>query len=116
MGQVNSLQVCRHVGGQSPEEIVAQVEHAQVGQCIVDEDGPLQLVVGQVEHSQIPLVDRVVLVQQLEAVGGGVEMPEGTWQAGGHVAQPVVRQIEEAEMGVCGELAVQVVNSVVGQV
>lgn len=43
-------------------------------------------------------------------------MPEGTRQSGGQVAQPVVRQIKEAEMGVCGELAVQVVNSIVGQV
>lgn len=106
----------RQIGRQSPEVIVAQVERAQIDQCVVDEDGPLQLVVGEVEHSQIPLVDRVVLVQQLEAVGGGGEVPEGTRQAGGQVAQPVVRQIEEAEMGVRGELAVKVVQSVVGQV
>lgn len=62
MGQVNSVQVCRHVGGQGPEVIVAQVEHAQVAQCIVDEDGPLQFVVGQVQLSQVPLVDCVILV------------------------------------------------------
>lgn len=43
-------------------------------------------------------------------------MPQGTWQASGHVAQQVVGQIEEAEMGVFSQLAVQIVNSVVGQV
>lgn len=105
-----------HVGGQSPELVVAQVERAQVDQRVVDEDGTLQLVVGQVQHSQVPLVDRVVLVQQPQAVGRGVELPEGARQAGGQVAQPVVGQIEEAEMGVLGQLAVQIVEAVVGQV
>lgn len=45
-----------------------------------------------------------------------MEVPEGTRQAFGQAAQPVVRQIEDAEMGVRGELAVQVVDSVVGEV
>lgn len=45
MGQVNRLQVGGHVGGQSPEVIVAEVECAQIDQCVIDEDGPLQLVV-----------------------------------------------------------------------
>lgn len=116
MGQVNSLQVRRHVGGQSPEVIVAQVEHAQIDQSVIDEDDPLQLVVGEIEHSQIPLVDRIILVQQLDAVGGGVELPEGTRQTGGQVAKPVMRQIKDAEVGVWGELVVQVVDPVVGQV
>jgi len=116
VGQVDVLQVHGHVGGQSPEVIVAQVERAQVGQRVVDEDGPLQLVVGEVKQPQVPLVDCVVLVQQLEAVGGDVQLPEGAGQAGGQVAQPVVRQVQEAEVGVGGQLAVQVVKSVVGQV
>lgn len=110
MGQINGLQVCRQVSGKSPEVIVAKVEHAQVDQCIVDEYGPFQLVVGQIKRSQIPLVDCVILVQQLEAVGGCIKMPEGAWQANGQVAHVVVRQIKESEVGVWSKLAIQVVN------
>lgn len=98
MGQVNNLQVYRHVGGQSPEVIVTQVECAEIDQSVVDEDGPLHVVAGEVKRSQIPLVDCIILVQQMDAVGGGVELPEGTRQAGGQVAQPVMRQIEDAEV------------------
>lgn len=96
--------------------IVAQVEFAQTDQSVVDERGPFQFVAGEVERPQVPLVRRVVLVQQLDAVGGGDELPKGTRQVGGQVAQPVVRQIEDAEVRVRGELPVQVVKSVVGQV
>lgn len=76
--------------------IVAQVQQAQTGQCVVDEGGALQPVGGQIQEAQVPLVHRVVLAQRLQAVGRGMELPEGTRQAGGQVAQPVVRQIEEA--------------------
>lgn len=69
MGQIDGPQVSRQVSGKSPEVIVAQVKHAQVDQCVVDEYGPFQLIVGQIKRSQIPLVDCVILVQQLEAVG-----------------------------------------------
>lgn len=116
VGQVDDFQVCGQVGGQRPEVVAAQVERAQVDQGVVDEDGALQLVAGQVQSAQVPLVHRVVLVQQLEAVEGGVEVPERAGQTNREVAQPVVGQIEEAEVGVGGELAVQVVEAVVGHV
>lgn len=102
--------------GTVPEVIVAEVQQAQTAQRVVDEGGALQPVGGQIQEAQVPLVHRVALAQRLQAVGRGTEPPEGARQAGGQVAQPVVRQIEEAQMGVDRELSVQVEKSVVGQI
>lgn len=96
MGQIDGLQIGRQVGGHSPEVIAAQVQQAQIDQCVVDEGDTLQPVGGQIQEAHIPLVHRVILAQQLQAVGRGVELPEGARQAAGQVAQPVVGQIEEA--------------------
>lgn len=58
--------------------IVAEVERAQTAQRVVDKGGSLHFVVGEVKQLQVPLVNRVILVQQLNAVGGGINPPEGT--------------------------------------
>lgn len=116
MGQINGLQVRRQVGGQSIEVIIAEVEDLQLRHCVVDEDGPLYLVAREVEGLQVPVVDRVVLVQQLDAVGRGVELPEGARQTSGKAAQPVVGEIQDTEVGVRGEPVVQMDEPVVGQV
>lgn len=45
MGQIDALQVVWHVGGDSPEAVVAEVEGLEARQCVVDEDHLLQLIV-----------------------------------------------------------------------
>lgn len=64
MGQINALQVVWHVGWDSPEAVVAEVESLEAWQCVIDEDHLLQLVVRQVQHLQVPVVRRVVLIQR----------------------------------------------------
>lgn len=57
--------------------VVAEVQCEQIDECVVDEDGPLQLVVGEVKCLQIPLVHGIILVQQLDMVERSRELPEG---------------------------------------
>lgn len=62
--QVDALQVVRHIRRHRPEPVVTQVESLEIGECVVDEDHSFQLIVGQVQHFQVPVVGGVVFLQR----------------------------------------------------
>lgn len=81
--QVHRFQIVRHVGGHGPKVVVAQVEGAQTGEGVVDEDHPFQLVGRQIQCLQVPVVGRVVFVQWADVVPHHPQVPEGARQRQG---------------------------------
>lgn len=63
--QINTLQVGRHVCGNSPKPVPAEVEGLQIQQCVVDEDHFVQVIVRQIQILQVPVISCVFLFQRV---------------------------------------------------